>query len=428
MHASIALALILAQAPSPLFYGLQPGAGSNRSPSPVLGAIDWSVCGDGSTNFPCTAGETTLKPSGGTITVSSDASKCASGSTMVSVSANDLCATSGGVSIFGASGHSNKLTYSRTYDNVAWVPQGAATAVADATLGPDGVGGAGKVYLVTVGNPSNSLYQTVTGLSNSVAFAGELWVKRSSTSGTLSISNPFGAYGALTCDLATFGAEWKRIDLLNPTASGCVSNLVASATGQGGMLFSGSVAVYLANSTITTGTVTGVDVETAGAPVSGNADSASVPVSLTNPAKWAIGIKATPSGGWDRAGTIGLLQWGGSYGAANSVSLYVDTGHKLILEVFDNAGSPDWKRWTSTDALSGTTAKSIVAANNGGTWTLYIDGPPVAGALSGTGTGVQTALPTTNTLNIGTTGSSVLNGYTLKVCQAKDFAGCRKGL
>lgn len=165
---------------------------------------------------------------------------------------------------------------------------------------------------------------------------------------------------------------------------------------------------------------------TTGTAYAGSASTATsivLPATATSKDKWAVSIKVTPAGaGWARTNTIGLWQWGGNYGAANSVSAYVDASSKIVVEVYD--GSAGWKRWTSTAALTGAVQRSIAVAFSSGTYRVLVDGSEVAGSTSGAGTGLLAALPTA-TLTLGIVGSSVLSGTVACVRQGADIAAVK---
>lgn len=152
---------------------------------------------------------------------------------ITTLSANQPCITclqSGVCGLYTEPSGTRLNSFPSGFDNAAWSKSGTATVTADATTAPDGTTTAD--LLSGVDGPANttgSVVQNVTVTSGTV-YTPSVWVKRVSTSGTLSIANNgASANGQLDCNLASIGSGWVR---LKPGATGCTT--VAAFTGTAG--------------------------------------------------------------------------------------------------------------------------------------------------------------------------------------------------
>ena len=222
------------------------------------------------------------------------------------------------------------------------------------------------------------------------------------------------------CYVDTTVNDLMRLSVTHTCTSATPNVIVAVGPSSGG-----SVCVWGAQLTPTAYPVpyratTGI----AYAGLASTATTVTVPVALLSKDRFALGISATATGNWATVNT-GLLQWGGAYGAANTVSVYTDASAKIAVEVYD--GAAGWRRWTADAALSGTGQKRIGVAFSAGTIRVLVDDVEVTGTMSGAGTGLLGALPSA-ALVAGTSGSSILRGLDAKVCQANDLPGLKRCL
>lgn len=104
----------------------------------------------------------------------------------------------------------NLLLYSEVLDNAAWTKRGTCSVTANNTTSPDNTSTADLltgIDLVTVGD----VYQAVTG-GVSIRLEPSIWIKRSSTTGIISIQNTLGtSFGQWKVDLSLIGSGWVRI-------------------------------------------------------------------------------------------------------------------------------------------------------------------------------------------------------------------------
>jgi hypothetical protein len=116
-----------------------------------------------------------------------------------------------------------------------------------------------------------------------------------------------------------------------------------------------------------------------------------------SPASWCVRETVTPDyRDWDYSTQVrGLMQAGTDAGIANSWGLYVTDAGIPVFSTYDAAG--DEKKWTATQALWPGT-RVVRACNASGTLSMQSSGPAstvrtLAGASTGTGTGVVAAQP-----------------------------------
>lgn len=154
---------------------------------------------------------------------------------------------------------------------------------------------------------------------------------------------------------------------------------------------------------------------------------AAVTASITNPllnagGSWCLRATVTPDADvWDDAALKrGLLQLGDTEGAANTASIYADTTGQLVFSVVDAAGAA--KTLTTTKRL--TTGQRVVrACNQSGTLSLSMDSTAMAGAVTGTGTGIVGTEPAT--LYLGSLGAATrLNGRIMDICAGGTATSC----
>jgi lysophospholipase L1-like esterase len=158
---------------------------------------------------------------------------------------------------------------------------------------------------------------------------------------------------------------------------------------------------------------------TSGSVYSGPATVVSEGVTLTNPAKWCVGVTAQASGNWE-AGTRPLLE-AGPYGGNNSFVLYADDsapGYSSFY-VWDLHG--DYSRARIYPGTTGSGGvHQYVACDIAGALSIYIDGVIQATTNDGPGTGVFSAFPTP--IKEGTDAAgSYLNGNIKSVCQGDSY-------
>lgn len=139
---------------------------------------------------------------------------------------------------------------------------------------------------------------------------------------------------------------------------------------------------------------------------------------------WCIRLTATPSRGrdWHPIGGLTPVLWHvGAAAGANRVYLTNTTVPTLV--VTDGAGAD--RQFAATAPLS--TAQHVVrACNASGTLSLHVDGSPVAGAMSGAGTGLLGAFPSTLTIGATAGGGNEWGGVIrdVKVCADSNPAHC----
>lgn len=318
--------------------------------------------------------------------------------------------TGGGIEVYGTG--ANAILYSNTFAHASWLKASgvsAADASASCPMGPAGV----RMSLVTTDGEADYITQYAAGTPGR-----SVWMARatgdSACGVTFADSDGDGAQSVPLTDgpvrYWSGGAGHLGLSVARPVG-GCVRWCMQYAQGQAGV----DPVPYRST-----------DTGTAYTGAAGTATTLTGTSALLNKDRWALGITSTPTGGWATVST-GLLQWGGNYGAANSVSVYTDAAAKLVVEVYD--GASGWRRWTADAAFSGTTPvqKKIGVAFNAGTIRVLVDGAEVTGSTSGAGTGLLAALPSTS-LVVGTVGSSILRGLDARVCQANDLAGVKRCL
>lgn len=306
-------------------------------------------------------------------------------------------AVAGGVEVYGAG--SNALGYSETFANAAWVKSAGVTAADASASCPMSPLAGTRMSLVTTDGEADQIAQDAATTPGRA-----VWLAR--------------ATGDSACGV-TFG---------DATGDGAQSLALtdgplrywSGGTGQTGLSVARPVGgcarwcMWLAQATASIYPMP--PRSTPGAsPYSGTASTATtltVPVALTDPARWAIGITATGP-----LATRGLWSWG-TIGSANSVGLY-ETTNVLAFALWDGAAASRSTLYTlpadltSTRFLAGDGMR--LAVND-----------VVVGTTSGAGSGVLSAIPS-GPLKIGDNSATgaYLNGLVSRVAQCRRAGGCR---
>ena len=396
------------------------------------GALDWSLCADGDADYPCAATEATVKPAAGVVTVTAGASKCWGAGGVVAIGANDLCqASSAGASIWSAAQHSNALPTSTT---AGWTGAPAAAndigvdtadTIADAA-GPDGSATSASKLTAGVGGTEHYATQNFTGTAVAWDVAFRLKVEAGwgfvspdgGTSGTYvnRATCALGTAVTLTSAKATLepGSTWCRVEVVKTlTAATYAARIyIAEADNDKSFTAAGTETLTFYAPQAQTGVVAGPPTPSAGTPVVGAADVASVAAAGIDNTRGAVGACFTTEAGTLAANTRILDNASGSsdfiFGSdANTLQAYDGTsfaGPLTFAQGAENCIITYWSGATLTiENLSRTQRASTAYDGSFGTWTA---------------------------IGLGSNGGSInfLGGRIRKVCQARDFAGCRKAL
>lgn len=410
-------ALLLAVAlPALAWGGVRTRTRDLGAASPVVGLVDFA---SQVTAADCSGPLTLTAAKGGPVTFArSDSSLCCplSSAACCWVGANQPCVTSSGVEVFGQA--SNVLTYSEQFDNGAWAKFGAppaapAVSSANAVAAPDGTTTADRVDWPAVASGRSVIYQTFTGTA--AAYSGAIWLKGVSGTGTIYLElykTATGAsYGTAAC--AFTSTEWSRCAVTGTLEATQFAlylgvDLQFDSAHQVAQV---AQSIYLWGGSVAQSPVALPYRATTGSAYSGGGSSATtltMPVSLMNPAAWAVAATGTPMGAWSSSGTLLSL---GAYPANNSAGLRADA-----FSVVDAAGNEAYRLIAPS---SGAHQLLLTAAKLG-----YIDATEYA-LSAGTGLGYFGTMPTT--LYVGArNGSAHFNGTVSRVAQCKrQSGGCR---
>jgi hypothetical protein len=327
----------------------------------------------------------------------------------------------GGVEVYGVG--ANGATYSETL--TSWSTSGATVTTLQA--------GTPNKHLVTTSANNGSVYQTAT-TASSTQYTLSGWVAAASGSTVQSIGVQCGSGNATACTCgrgngaacttginasvqcyaySTFTTTQDRFWLSATCASASTAPIPFVHDGQ--YVATNGVTGYFGGMQITATAQPMPYRATTGSAYSGSAGTAttlSVPVRLTDPSRWAVGVSAIlPL--W----TSGTL-WGlGTNAGANSASLLTGATDGT-LRTYDGASGTLTSTWTH-----GLAAGSSHALVGGAPAAVRVDGAPVTLSTSGTGTGIAT-LPAT--LYVGqTSAGSQTNGLVSRVVQCRSAGGCR---
>lgn len=321
----------------------------------------------------------------------------------------------------------NLLAYSRPNDADTWVAYAPGHTAPTKTSNsadvtdPVGTNTATKVEFPAVGSGKISILVAPQVAQTAIPYTFGIWARTLSGTFRTHLACYSSAYYAIKEIAVT--STWQRLTTTGTSpgsaAQSCHigTDLNTPAAGETAT-DAGTVYLYLGTMTATSAPIqaratSGLAYAAASGTVASEAST------VTDYTRWAYAVRATPGGaGWGRTDTIGLWQWGGSYGTANSATAYIDSASKPVVEIYD--GAAGWKRWTAGAALTGTASKSIAVQYQSGTIRVWVEGVEVAGTMSGAGTGLLAALPTA-TIGLGVTGSSVLQGTVGPVCQGKSY-------
>lgn len=328
----------------------------------------------------------------------------------------------GGIEVFGAA--ANALARSDDVSVSPWAKYGlgaASPTIGAAVAGPYGSNTGRSIAFAATNTGQYSIIEaTLTGTA--APWTCSAWL-RSDTPGTLYMGINIAGTGAYKA--CTVGTTFTRCSVTGTLTAATWAFDVGpdsrAATGQ-----PSTQAALTATVADPQCTPTAYPVPyraTTGTAYSGSASTATtltVPVALTDPARWAIGATGS-MGSWATA-FADLLALG-TDGQANTAHLTSYNGGAY---------------WQITDATAATKTWNIAshgyAAGSQHTWLgssdgrFWADGALLATTASGTGTGVLSALPAT--LNIGygggaSGGSLNINGLVSRVVQCKRAGGCR---
>lgn len=136
----------------------------------------------------------------------------------------------------GPTERENLLPFSEQFDNAAYTKRGTATVTADAVAGPDG-GTAETLAGINAVNVDDVFRTAALTAPASSSLGVGIWLKRSSTSGTLRINNAAaGSIGNWSVNLATLGADWAFVTAAHPAVT-VNSSWVATSSGTFGVQF-----------------------------------------------------------------------------------------------------------------------------------------------------------------------------------------------
>jgi hypothetical protein len=335
-------------------------------------------------------------------------------------------AAAGGVEVYGVGANTalqSQTLVTGTSPTSPWVVnQGSPCALPvlddDASAAPDGTTTADHVGLPACsGTGYSQIYQGFT--ATDASWTWSIWVKKiSGTATTLPVRLETGSVSvaAQNCPVSS---TWTRCTGTGTLAAGTRYMIVGVDTSRGQSTEGGVFAVWGAQ---VTATATPMPYRaTTGAAYSGAAGTATtltVPVTLTDPARWAVGATlahAEPTG----AQTMMLAL--GTSAAANSVNLFEYTDSKFYFDIYDGAASQ--KRASGSHGLTGTSPYSVLAGWDG-SQILRVNGVGLTLTTSGAGTGIFSTMPTTLLIGSNSAGSQ-FNGLVSRVVQCKRAGGCR---
>ncbi len=358
---------------------------------------------------------------------SSDASQC------WSLPANTPLVESDGAWIGSATANSNLIAYSDPGNGVApgtgWATGASVVAAPTVTTGQADVAGGASGSRVDMPAVSGAAAYSYCFPNSAIAAGNETWTwscyaRAVTGSPTFYMALQRADTARISSACALTATAWTRCSVTGAMIAGTSWVVVGVDLRDPTQTAQAAGSFYLSKCNLAA-TASPVPYRaTAGTPLSGSPTAGAVAVEVTNPARWAIGVTATPAAGW-AASNSGLWTLGASYGAANTAAAYIASG-VIKVELYD--ASAGKRTWTADAALSGIAAKRIVVADVGGSLTVLADRSALSGTWSGTGTGLLSALPAgapSRNLLLGRAGSSYLGGRITNVKQAATARGVR---
>lgn len=269
----------------------------------------------------------------------------------------------------------NLMVRSNEFVSASWPTQGTGSVTTDGTLCPDGT----TAHKLTVDGPAsgNDVYQLVIGeFAPSVAIAPSIYVRRVSTSGTLSIQQPYGStLGATDIDLSAIGSDWVRFRR-GTTQAGIseTSTWNSNASGSAGMHFvagaGGPLSFYACHAQLEAGSVASEEiVTTTTVPVSRHFGHTSLVVEPLGDNLLADNSgEALDGASWlvDGTPTRTANTWDSGSGSATGETIDDDNGAALE-GVYQNLGTASGTYTMSCYMQAGTSTTANFRFNTDGT-------------------------------------------------------------
>lgn len=347
--------------------------------------------------------------------------------TAVTVPSNTLAVGPSGALVYGA--RTSRIHYNQRDStnnavggmlDASWIRRGTAAVAAACATAPDGSCTADDVTLGPIGvDDIRTLVNS--GFTANAPLAVSIWIKRVSTSGTVSIRNPYGQqYGRWDVNMAALPDAWQRLTGTHPAVTVSVP-FIATATGQAGMqlgtIASNAVAKFW-RPWQQEGTL-GPDAEVQAAPLSVAATVVRGTSGFLSGGPIAVSLEADGTWGVDRT------LWSTGSSGNNRFRAYVTPIGVVGLRTFDYAGGE--RVWYATPGLQTPGRhRFIFWYSPSGNVRIIQDGVELATSVSGTGTGIiSTYSPT---IYIGTDGATLSMSGSIRsmtLCNTPDPERCQ---
>jgi hypothetical protein len=334
-------------------------------------------------------------------------------------------APAGGVEVYGAAEHSNKLAESRsvcsgTSFQTGWAQSGAlTTCTAGTTTTPLGNTISGKLTYA-----STSYAYATAFVATAIPYTLSCWMKADSGSPRPYIAatpDSTNFYARGLCPTLT--STWQRCSATGTMSAASQYLMIGIHPGDAAQTGGTAGTIWVADCQAAPSPFLGPYSVSAGIPFVGSDDMQGVSTPLTNPTRWCVGVNAKATGAWS-TGIRGLFLMG-TNGAANSSRL-LDYNGTLIWDVYDSAGV--MRRGDIAGlSLGSDSAHKIVVCNFSGDLQFFVDEARVAANNNLAGVGYPGAFPASIQVG-GAFGWGMFNGTVKKFCQGKDYASVARCL
>jgi hypothetical protein len=235
---------------------------------------------------------------------------------------------------------------------------------------------------------------------------------RGASSGTVYFDVSDGA--VLYTAACTFTSSfWTRCSRATTSASPFTRFDVGVNLNDGPQSAQPAQTVYAWQAEFNDGALLGSPIASAGTTATRAGDVLSVTAPSALPGAWCASATVTPEGSWNLSARRVLMQFGGTYQAANSLTFSVNASNLISAEVYDGSGTG--KTVTAAQAFSGTTSHALQVCDSAGTLAINFDGTAQTVTTTGTGTGVIGA--PASPLYLGSlNGASFINGWMQNIC------------